>query len=224
MDSHSRMARRLAARSPRWALVASTALALSGCVTEPTAASAPRGVAQVGAHGFVAPTEELADELDAHARAVRGGRDLEVFAREAEWFGGVGEPAYPTLLELAADRDVRVASFGLATLGAQRDARLLAPLKAKVAPPEPGPLRLEYARALVALGDWSEVPTLLTALEAEDVRTRGSALKALRDATGETHGFHPQGTPAERATAVERWRAWWDARASDPNLAPVRRR
>jgi hypothetical protein len=198
------------------------ALALAACVTDGTRGSAPATAAASGRdRGWVEPTEDLAREIDRHVRSVRAGRSMDVYAREAEWFGGVGEPAYGALLELAGDVDVRIASFGLATLAAQRDSRLLAPLRAAVPQPADGPLRLEYARTLVALGDWSEVPTLLDALTSEDVRVRGSAFKALREATGEAHGFHPQASAEERAAAVERWRTWWTARASDPRLAPV---
>jgi HEAT repeat protein len=81
-----------------------------------------------------------------------------------------------------------------------------------------GTLRLEYARALALLGDWSEVSVLVEALASENVVVRGSALKALRDATGETRGFHPQGSPGDRAAAVDRWRLWAIERAADPAL------
>lgn len=189
------------------------ALLGASCVTDaPTRASEAE---------FVEPSDQLARDIEAHARSVRIGRDLETFAREAEWFREVGEPAYPTLLELAGDADVRVASFGLATISAQRDPRLLAPLKEVVAEPAEGALRFEYARALVLLGDWSRVDLIIEALESEDVRVRGSALKALRDATGETLGFHPKGTPSDRATAVARWRAWAKERAADPALRSI---
>ncbi|MEZ6017778.1 MAG: hypothetical protein R3F49_21910 [Planctomycetota bacterium] len=95
------------------------------------------------------------------------------------------------------------------------------PLKEAVAMPEDGALRLEYARALFALGDWSYTDVLIDALESEDVRARGSALKALKASTGETHGYHPQGTPSERAAAVQEWRNWWAERKADVHLAPV---
>jgi len=195
---------------------------LAGCVTDGKSGTRTRASEPEGAGEFAQPTEQLARQIEAHARTVRQSRDLTVFSREAEWFTEVGEAAYPTLLSLASDADVRIASFGLATVAAQRDPRLLAPLKQAVAEPEVGPLRLEYARALLALGDFSRCEVLIDALESEDVRVRGSALKALRDATGETQGFQPQGAPADRAAAVARWRAWWTARAADPHLRPVK--
>jgi hypothetical protein len=186
------------------------ALLTSACVTD--------GETRAKEPAFTAASDQLTREIENHAQAVRAGRNLEAFAREAEWFRGVGEPAYPTLIELAGDSDVRVASFGLATISAQRDPRLLAPLKEAVPTPTDGPLRLEYARALALLGDWSQVEILVEALVSEDMHVRGSAIKALRDATGETLGFHPQGAPSDRAAAVDRWRAWAVARAADPAL------
>lgn len=210
--------------------------ALTACVTETDGRRPQRSAQDAPAQGasgagqgdaarspWIAPSPALAQQIETHSNAVRAGRDLDVFAREAEWFGGVGEPAYPALLELARDKDTRVASFGLATISAQRDARLLEPLKAAVPAPASGPLRLEYARAVLALGDWSHLDVLIDALESDDVRVRGGALKALRTATGESHGFHPQAEPAQRAESVASWRAWWALRSADPNLRPVTR-
>jgi HEAT repeat protein len=191
-------------------LLVPAALLGLGCVTD--------GSKDKDRHAFTESSVQLQREIESHALAVRAGRNLEAFAREAEWFRTVGEPAYPTLLELAGDADVRVASFGLATISAQRDPRLLEPLKEAVPPPTAGPLRLEYARALALLGDWSQVDVLIDALTSEDVQVRGSALKVLRDTTGESFGFHPQGAPADRAAAVGRWRAWSLERAADPAL------
>jgi len=191
-------------------LLLPAALLGTGCITDGGKTDQQRG--------FTAPSDQLTREIESHAHAVRAGRDLEVFAREAEWFRGVGEPAYAQLIEFAADSDVRIASFGLATISAQRDPRLLAPLKEAVPTPADGPLRLEYARALALLGDWSQVDVLVDALASEDVHVRGSALKALRDATGETRGFHPQGSPSDRAAAIDRWRFWAAERAADPAL------
>ena len=188
---------------------------LAGCVTE-GGRSTRASVSDAPGAEFAEPTEQLARQIESHARS-----DIVVFSREAEWFTEVGEAAYPTLLELAADADARVASFGLATVAAQRDPRLLAPLKRSVSEPEAGPLRLEYARALLALGDFSRAEVLIDALDDEDVRVRGNALKALREATGETQGFQPQAPPEERAAAVVRWRAWWTARQADPHLPRV---
>jgi hypothetical protein len=182
----------------------------AGCVSD--------GGKRANDRDFTQATDQLNREIESHARAVRAGRDLDAFAREAEWFRGVGEPGYPTLIEFAADADVRVASFGLATISAQRDPRLLAPLKEAVPAPPEGTLRLEYARALALLGDWSQVDVLIEALESDDVQIRGSALKALRDATGETLGFHPQRSPSDRAAAVGLWREWAAERAADPAL------
>jgi hypothetical protein len=191
-------------------LLLPAALLVSGCVTD--------GGTRAKGQDFTQASDKLTREIENHALAVRAGRNLEVFAREAEWFRGVGEPGYPTLIEFAADADVRVASFGLATISAQRDPRLLAPLKEAVPTPADGPLRMEYARALALLGDWSQVDVLVDALASEDMRIRGSAVKALRDLTGETRGFHPQGSPSDRAAAIERWRFWADERAADPAL------
>lgn len=42
------------------------------------------------------------------------------------------------------------------------------------------------------------------------------AVEVLRQATGQDFGFDPQGDPAARQEAVERWRQWWEEHRAEP--------
>lgn len=51
---------------------------------------------------------------------------------------------------------------------------------------------------------------LVAALDDEKPQVRAISIKALRILTGQTKGFRPQASAAERDAAVERWRRWID--------------
>lgn len=53
------------------------------------------------------------------------------------------------------------------------------------------------------------VPALIDRLEDPDGVVRMSACEALRQRTGQDFGYVPWADPSERASAVARWRAWW---------------
>jgi hypothetical protein len=137
------------------------------------------------------------------------------------WFASVGEPAYPTLLDMVSDARTDVAGSALAALGATRDSRLVEPLHAIPWPhgPDSQELVLERARTLVRLGDWSVMPILIEGLRDDALMTRALCFQALSEATRERFDYDPRGGDEERAAAVERWQVWWAARSGDPLLA-----
>ena len=132
------------------------------------------------------------------------------------WFASVGEPAYPTLLELAQDPRRDVAGAALAALGATQDSRLVEHIK-KVSMPKDLPidLKLERSRTLLRLGDWSGVPELIDGLEHQSTWVRALSARTLWEGTHEKFGYDPQGTEENRAAAVARWRQWWQSRQDD---------
>lgn len=137
---------------------------------------------------------------------------------QIRWFAAVGEPAYETLLALSADPRDDVAAAALSALGATGDRRLVEPIRAADhnSVSRGMDLRLERARTLLRLGDWSDVPVLVEGLMDERVYTRALSIQALEEATGERHGFDPRGMDDERAKSLERWKRWWLARTGDP--------
>lgn len=128
---------------------------------------------------------------------------------QVRWFTSVGEPAYPRLLELCADKRPDVAGAALAALGATHDARLVVHLhRVKWAEPMDRGLELERARALVRLGDWSEVGKLVEGLRDESLWARAWCSQALHEVTNERFGYDARAEPENREQAVLRWEAW----------------
>ena len=129
------------------------------------------------------------------------------------WFAGVGEPAYDCLLQLCLDPRADVASSALGALGATGDSRLVHHIR-RLDWPEglAREVKFERARALVRLGDWSQVESLIRGLSSEELWARSWSIHALEEATKQTFGFYPTDEPEERAEAVARWQTWIDSR------------
>jgi hypothetical protein len=134
------------------------------------------------------------------------------------WFSRVGEPAYPTLLDMVVDPRKDVAGAALAALGATRDSRLVEPLRALPWPEgdQNSDLALERARTLLRLGDWQMVPHLIAGLRDERLLTRALCAQALNESTNERFGYDPRAEPDAREASVKQWEAWWKTRENDP--------
>lgn len=136
------------------------------------------------------------------------------------WFASVGEPAYPTLLQMVLDPRPDVAGAALAALGATKDSRLVEPLRELPWPDaEHADLGLERARTLLRLGDWQMVPHLVKGLRDERMMTRALCIQALDESTKERFGFDPRADEATREKSVKRWEEWARNRLEDPLLA-----
>ncbi len=128
---------------------------------------------------------------------------------QISWFAGVGEPAYPYLLELCADPRPDVAASAVAALGATGDSRLVEPLRrVEWKSGEDKALRFERARAGIRLGDWEQIHVLVDGLEDDSPWVRGLSIVTLREATRIDFGYAANGDAASRAAAVKRWRDW----------------
>lgn len=130
------------------------------------------------------------------------------------WFASVGEPAYDLLLELAVDERAEVAGSALAALGATRDSRLVPFVRALHREPArlTPTVRLERARALMRLGDWSQAPALIDGLSSDELLVRAMCAQTLVDATGQDFGYKAKADPEARAAAADLWREWWKRR------------
>ncbi|MBK7644056.1 MAG: hypothetical protein IPJ19_13565 [Planctomycetes bacterium] len=199
------------------------ALSLLGLVAAGSSCATTHSSVQ-GADTWLEPSPALARRIEDESKRVpytHGVERIELI----RWFASVGEPAYPRLLELAADprKDVAIAAF--AALGATRDTRLVSHLQAIQITdgPDATDLRLERSRTLLRLGDWSSAPVLIAGLRDERAFTRALCSQALNEATHESFGFDPKLEPAQSEEAVARWEAWWKSRQSDallPKSAP----
>jgi len=192
--------------------IASVALA-AGCATT----NSSTGLA--GADEWLEPSPSLAMDIESHAQRLPWTNRLEDKVALIEWFGNVGEPAYPTLLGLVTDPRPGVAGMALASLGRTRDPRLVMHLRNVDWPVEVDPdLSLERARALLQLGDWSQMPVLIEGLRDERFYTRAVCIRTLSAETHERLGYNARAPEEEREQAVIAWEAWWGLRGDDPFL------
>jgi HEAT repeat protein len=127
------------------------------------------------------------------------------------YFANVGEPAYDLLVELAQDPSTAVATSAYSAMGASRDGRLVEEIhKIDWNPAEATQdLRLERARTLARLGDWSTLPELIRGLEDDRLYTRALCDQALREITKERINFDPRGEIVDRELAIQAWERWW---------------
>lgn len=139
------------------------------------------------------------------------------------YFANVGEPAYDLLVELAQDPSTAVATSAYSAMGASRDARLVEEIhNIEWVPAEATQdLRLERARTLARLGDWSTLPVLIRGLEDDRLYTRALCDQALREITKERITFDPRGEVVDRELAVQTWERWWLKYSGTPMPARV---
>ena len=136
------------------------------------------------------------------------------------WFAGVGEPAYPYLLELCADPRADVAASAVAALGATGDSRLVEPLRqVEWSAGDDKALRFERARAAIRLGDWGQIGVLVDGLEDDSTWVRGLSIVTLREATRIDLGFDASADEPTRSAAVQRWRQWIARRTNEGIVA-----
>lgn len=180
-------------------LIAALTLALAGCAASPEAEDTPI---------WLEPSPRLAEQIEDQARRLpwsHGQERIDLI----HWFATIGEPAYARLLVLCLDPRPEVAASAVAALGASGDSRLVEPLNdldwPKTMDPE---VRYERARALLRLGDWSQLEALIAGLENDSLWTRAWCAQALEEVTHQRLGFDPKAGESERAAAVARWREW----------------
>jgi len=174
---------------------------------------------EVNSSGWLEPSPALRQQIEDEAKRLPWTHGLERI-ETIHWFASVGEPAYPTLLQMVVDPRADVAGAALASLGATKDSRLVEPLRELPWPKaEHSDLALERSRTLLRLGDWQMVPRLVAGLRDERMMTRALCIQALDEATHERFGFDPRGAAEPREASVVKWEAWVQDRLSDPLLA-----
>jgi hypothetical protein len=166
---------------------------------------------------WLQPSPRLRHQIEESARRLPWTHGMER-VEMITWFATVGEPAYPTLLEMVLDPRKDVAGSALAAIGATRDSRLVLPLRALPWPEgeNNSDLALERARALLRLGDWQMVPILIGGLRNEELLTRALCAQALWESTRERFAYDPKAEPEEREKAIVEWEKWWHERNTDP--------
>lgn len=194
------------------ALLGSFALAVGCSSTKGSASTAPSTVE------FVQPSDQLARQIQVKAVEAEFWRTPDDFVRLSDWFYNVGEPAYETLLDMAAGPSHKASELALGVIAVLADQRLAPRLRAEVPVPEEGSLRLDYGRALLYMGDSEGAGILIAGLEDPSPEKRALAYQALERATNNGIPFSPQASEEERAEQVAVWRRWFAAHSSDPML------
>ena len=205
----------LGPRNPLGALLVGALLVPLASSCGSTGEAASKDVVHDG-ETWLRPSPLLRQQIDDEAARLPWTHGFERL-ESIRWFASVGEPAYPRLLELVLHPRPDVAAAALAALGATGDRRLVPALQGLDWPKdlEGSDLHLERARTLLRLGDWSEIPALISGLRDERLFTRSLCIEALADVTHERFGFDPRGGASERSQAIERWQDWWEARVRE---------
>jgi len=159
---------------------------------------------------WLTPSPLLKGKIDANARRMPWTHGMERVGL-IRWFSEVGEPAYPALLELCQDSRPDVAGAALGALGATGDTRLVEELHGLPWPGEESvELRLERARALMRLGDFSMATHMIGGLSHERLLIRALCSQSLYEATGNRFGFDPSASEHDRADSIALWNEWWE--------------
>ena len=170
---------------------------------------------------WLEPSPALARQIEIKALEVSQiNSSVDDFVRLSDWFQSVGEAAYPKLLEMVTSPDNNQTSFALAVIAAQRDVRMLKPLR-QAAPLESirsESHRAAMARALLMLGDRSGVPILIDGLESPNIFARRKCLSALKRGTNVEIPYNANASEEERADGVKAWRKWWAEMEQDDLL------
>jgi hypothetical protein len=169
---------------------------------------------------WLVPSPTLQSQIDENAKRMPWTHGVERI-QLIQWFAGIGEPAYTTLLKMIADPRPDVAGSAYAALGATRDSRLVEPIRAvpAAASGEDVDVKYERARTLLRLGDYSVVPELIAGLRDDRQFSRALCSQALIEATHENFQFDPRGEEPAREEAVKKWESWWNSRQSDPLIS-----
>jgi hypothetical protein len=126
-----------------------------------------------------------------------------------------GKFAIPKMQECLKSPNSKVRSSAAMVLGQLRAEKSTDDLM-KLMNDENKLVRYEAARAVLEIGVWDSIPTLLTGLEDPDQWNRELCADVLQRKTGENFGYDPRGHQDERTPAVQRWRGWWEAKQQDP--------
>ncbi len=187
---------------------------LASCATNATTS------ASFSASEWLEPSPELQRKIDQKEAEVSLCPDQFTWIGLSDWYQSVGEPAYPSLLQMVQYGDMRQRSFSLCVIAAMQDRRLLEPMREALPPAslEAEGTRRESARALAKMGDFSELPVLIEALRDSSPEQFGRAARALETVTNSDIPVSANTTAEEREEIVEAGLQWWENQQRDELL------
>ncbi|MEL6713607.1 MAG: hypothetical protein AAFP86_07530, partial [Planctomycetota bacterium] len=126
---------------------------LSACASSTRSSLDPAAEELRDEQGWLRPSPALASRIELRANEAEFVKTDVEFIELYEWFCGVGEPAFPTLLDMAASESIKTREVAFASIARLRDPRLLGPLKARVQEPTTSELsmRAAWGRALLGM-------------------------------------------------------------------------
>ena len=190
------------------------ALALAACGSTSTRSSLDSDGSELrNEQGWLKPSPSLAQTIEIRANEAEFLLNRDGFVELTEWFYRIGEPAYPTLIDMSASQSVKTREVAMAVIARLRDQRLLKPFRRRV--PEPAATdrgaRAAWARALLGMNDLAGAPILIDTMEThEDPSIRKLAHNELvRHVSDNGIEYNAYGTVEERAQGIAAWREWY---------------
>lgn len=162
---------------------------------------------------FDEPNVLLKQQIDKKVADLRYTHGVELM-NSLDWLARCGELAFHALIEALDDTDTTTRSSAANILGRGRDRRVIPYLQKKVNDSDVR-MRFEVARALLRLGDWSNMPILIAGLRDSSEYVRALCNDALKTSTQVDFGFVSSATESEREPKVQKWESWWQARSKD---------
>lgn len=130
------------------------------------------------------------------------------------WLAQAGEQAIPDLAEALEDPKPKVRSSVAWVFGRMGDRRTIRFLKQHTDVNQV--VRLEVARSLLLLGDYSRVPELIGGLDSELQHIRYLCYDALHATTGKSFEYdHRAVDPTDREVSIGKWQEWWRGQSAD---------
>lgn len=162
---------------------------------------------------FNEPNALLRQQIDKRVNDLRYTHGVELM-NSLDWLARCGELAFYALIEALESPDTTTRSSAANILGRGRDRRVIPYLQKKANDPDIR-TRFEVARALLRLGDWSNMPILIAGLRDTSEYVRALCNDALKSSTQIDFGFVPSAPESEREPKVQKWEGWWQSRSKD---------
>ncbi len=177
-------------------LAVGLALTLSGCAT--TAKKSP----------FVKPGKLMGEMIDERVQQIPYQHKSELL-QNMLWLAQAGEQAVPSLLAAMDHQDPKVRSSIAWIFGRMGDRRVIPMLQQRKNEPNEV-TRLEIARTLLTLGDYSMVPELIHGLDSDLPHVRYLCYDALHRTTKHSFDYdHRASDPMDRQASIAKWKDWW---------------